>query len=68
MSHHLKLERMAPAWARAWKSHSASRMTRMTIVQGGLPTAGVQGEFAVGMASMLDGPGRAVTAKVADCS
>ena len=42
--------------------------TRVTIVQGGFPAAGVWDEFAEGWASILDGPGRAVAARVTDRS
>jgi len=38
----------------------------VTIVQGGLPAARVRGEFAGGWASILDGLGRAVAARVTD--
>jgi hypothetical protein len=41
---------------------------RMVIVQGGFPAAGVWDEFAGGWASILDGPGRAVAARVTDRS
>jgi hypothetical protein len=40
--------------------------TRTTIVQGGFPVAGVWDEFAGGWASILDGLGRAVAARVTD--
>jgi uncharacterized protein YndB with AHSA1/START domain len=39
---------------------------RVTIVQGGFPVAGVRNEFAGGWASILDGLGRAVAARVTD--
>jgi uncharacterized protein YndB with AHSA1/START domain len=39
--------------------------TRMTIVQSGFPTAERRGEFAGGWVSILDGLGRAVSARVA---
>jgi hypothetical protein len=42
--------------------------TRVTIVQGSLPAAGVRDEFAEGWASLLDGPGRAAAARVTDRS
>jgi len=42
--------------------------TRMLIVHGGLPAAGVWDEFAGGWASILDGLGRAVAARVTDRS
>ena len=42
--------------------------TRMLIVQGGFPVAGVWDEFAGGWASILDGPGCAVAARVTDRS
>jgi len=42
--------------------------TRMLIVQGGFPAAGVWDEFAGGWASILDGPGCAVAARVTDRS
>ena len=40
--------------------------TPVTIAQGGLPAARVRGEFAGGWASILDGLGRAVAARVTD--
>jgi Activator of Hsp90 ATPase homolog 1-like protein len=40
--------------------------TRVTIVRGGFPVAGVWDEFAEGWASTLDGLGRAVAAWVTD--
>ena len=42
--------------------------TRLTIVQSGFPTAEVRDEFAGGWASILDGLGRAVAARVTDRS
>ena len=42
--------------------------TRVTIVQGGFPAAGVWDDFAGGWASILDGPGRAAAARVTDRS
>lgn len=38
----------------------------MTIAQGGFPVAGVWDEFAGGWATILDGLGRAVAARVTD--
>jgi hypothetical protein len=42
--------------------------TRLTIVQSGFPTAETRDEFADGWASILDGLGRAVAARVTDRS
>jgi hypothetical protein len=42
--------------------------TRMLIVRGGFPAAGVQDQFARGGASILDGLGCAVDARVTDRS
>jgi hypothetical protein len=39
---------------------------RMTIAQGGSPTAGVRGDCAVGWVSILDGLGHAVAAAITD--
>jgi hypothetical protein len=40
--------------------------TRVTIAQGGLPAAGVRGDFAGGWVSILDGLGHGVAARVTD--
>jgi hypothetical protein len=65
-SRDLELKRTPPAWARAWKSRSGNRIARITIALGGFPAAGAREEFAGGWASILDGPGRAVAARVTD--
>jgi uncharacterized protein YndB with AHSA1/START domain len=50
----------------AFREHDGR--TRVAIVQGGFPAAGVWDEFAGGWASILDGLGRAVGARVTDRS
>jgi hypothetical protein len=67
VSQDLKLERLFDASPEVtFREHDGR--TRMLIVPGGFPAAGVWDEFAGGWASLLDGLGCAVAARVTDRS